>query len=149
MCNHMSAGNNSKYATVSVLTVCLDMFESHPVILLDCCVTQSLFSTPLFQGSRKAAFSSSIPFTCPLPSPFYRSVQTVQSQPLFSQPILLSLIEHYQILLAGEEKKIETKDHVALITKKFIFPHSASWGVGYGFTAGEVLFCKRLLIEYK
>ena len=37
----------------------------------------------------------------PAKSPFCRSAQTVQRQPAVTLALLLSLIEHYQILLAG------------------------------------------------
>lgn len=67
------------------------------------------------------------------------SAQTVQHQPLFTLALLLSLIEYYPIPHAGEGKETETKDHVMLKTKKFIFLHSAGCGMSYSFTAGEAV----------
>lgn len=108
-----------EYASESL---CLNMFDSDASPfhspLLNSYVTQPRFSTHLFQGSRKAAFSSSVPLSCPLLSPFYMPAQTVQHQPLFTLAILLSLIEYYQIPHAGEEKETEPEDHVVLMTKK-------------------------------
>lgn len=73
---------------------------------------------PLFQVSRKkkAASSSTAGFVRPVSRPFNGSVQTVKGQSLFNLAKLLSPIEDYQILLAGEVKEMETKDHVVVIT---------------------------------
>lgn len=54
--------------------------------------------------------------------------------------ILLSLIEYYQILCAGEEKETGTQDHVVLKTKKFIFLHSVCCGLSFSFGAGGIVY---------
>lgn len=136
----------SKYTIVSTLCCVFEHVwlwrKSLQFILLDCYVTQPPFSTHLFQGSRKAAFSSSLPVSCPPAKSLFVGQFKLSSASLPSLwPYYFHLLNTIRFSLQGEEMKKETEDHVALITKKkFIFPHSAGRGMSYSSTAGEVVY---------
>lgn len=122
----------SKYTIVSTLCCVFERVwlwrKSLQFILLDCYVTQPPFSTHLFQGSRKAAFSSSLPVSCPPAKSLFVGQFKLSSASLPSLwPYYFHLLNTIRFSLQGEEMKKETEDHVALITKKKVHLSTLCW----------------------
>lgn len=124
-----------------VFDCCLILTLIPPFILLVCYVTPPIFhfSVP---GQRKGSIfllSSPLSLLPPCQVPLIRQFKRIRASLSLLRPYYFHLFNTIRLSLQGRERR-QTGDHVVLITKKFIFPHCAGWGMSYRFTAGEVLY---------